>query len=391
MPLRYLSTNLAYLFPSDGIDFMHPLFSRITHLQVWDDLDTARWEEWSGLTTIPNLTHLAFLLTKSSSIFKNTLAACPGLKVIIFQYSSLGDNPEFGVESLAHDTRFVCLHARPFYVDWQIGARGGEDFWVRAEQFIARRNRGEIAQTVLYNVVVFSNPLPGHVCFDPARLSVAVQSPAISQHVRNVCILHSLVGFPDDLQPIFAKCSAIQNLFLIGRHSALLPFLSVMPLRRLYTGLAYLFALAGIDFMHLLFSQITHLQLADRLPNAQWEEWQGLSTIPNLTHLAFQRLETLSIFQNILPACPGLQVLVHLQPYAKKSEIVLESLANDTRFVSMPATSLSTDWQIGARGGDDMWVRAEKFIARRNNGEIDRKIFVLQEEASRTITSRSER
>ncbi|KAJ6481923.1 hypothetical protein C8R45DRAFT_1003463 [Mycena sanguinolenta] len=145
MPLRRMSTNLANLFSSGGIDFMHPLFSRITHLQVWDNLDTTRWEDWRGLAAIPNLTHLAFLMTKSFLIFQNTLAACPGLKVLIYQYSSLSDNPEFGVESLAHDTRFVCLHAKSFYVEWQRGARGGEDFWVRAEKFIARRNCGEIA------------------------------------------------------------------------------------------------------------------------------------------------------------------------------------------------------------------------------------------------------
>jgi hypothetical protein len=33
------------------------------------------------------------------------------------------------------------------------------------------------------------------------------------------------------------------------------------------------------------------------------------------------------------------------------------------------------DWQIGARGGDDFWVRAEQFIAKRISGEVDRKFL----------------
>jgi hypothetical protein len=42
----------------------------------------------------------------------------------------------------------------------------------------------------------------------------------------------------------------------------------------------------------------------------------------------------------------------------------------------MPAPPLSADWQIGARGGDDFWVRAEKFVAQRVSGQVDRKFRV---------------
>ncbi|KAJ7236860.1 hypothetical protein B0H12DRAFT_1327184 [Mycena haematopus] len=143
MPLRRLSTALGDLFPSVAIDFRHPLFSRITHLQLTDDMDRAQWEEWRGLAMIPNLTHLAFLLGKSLSIFQGTLAVCPRLQVLVYLHSSWDDSG-IGLESLAHDTRFVCLPAPFYYEDWQIGARGGDDFWVRAEKFIAQRNRGDV-------------------------------------------------------------------------------------------------------------------------------------------------------------------------------------------------------------------------------------------------------
>ncbi|KAJ6481934.1 hypothetical protein C8R45DRAFT_1003500 [Mycena sanguinolenta] len=144
MPLRRLSTKLAYLFRLVRIDFTHSLFSRITHLELRDGLEGAGWEELKGLTTIPNLTHLAFLMEKSLSIFQNILAGCPGLQVLIYLY--FHSNPGRGLGSLAHDTRFVCIPAPSFYTDWQIGARGGDDFWVRAENFIAQRNSGEISR-----------------------------------------------------------------------------------------------------------------------------------------------------------------------------------------------------------------------------------------------------
>ncbi|KAJ7230841.1 hypothetical protein B0H12DRAFT_1328396 [Mycena haematopus] len=235
-------------------------------------------------------------------------------------------------------------------------------------------------EPILYSVVVFVSPLPGHICFDSAHFSSAVQLPAISQHVTNL-LLSVDVPFIH-LEPILSRCSAVQNLALYGGDSSVLPFLSAMPLRRLYTALEdYLFPSVAIDFTHPPFSRITHLQLTDSLVRAQWEEWRVLAIIPNLTHLAFLLDKSLSIFQNTLTACPRLQVLIYLHtPGQDKPGIGLESLAHDTRFVCLPAPAYLADWQIGARGGDDFWVRAEKFIAQRNCGEIDRETFVLRKQ-----------
>ncbi|KAJ6481924.1 hypothetical protein C8R45DRAFT_314872 [Mycena sanguinolenta] len=88
-------------------------------------------------------------------------------------------------------------------------------------------------EPVLYDVVVFSDPLPGHVCFDLVRLSAAVQSPAISQCVKNLCVTRLAESSLRHLLRILARCSSVQNLVLVGNHSGLLPSLSAMPLRRL--------------------------------------------------------------------------------------------------------------------------------------------------------------
>ncbi|KAJ7847815.1 hypothetical protein B0H14DRAFT_2510340 [Mycena olivaceomarginata] len=237
-------------------------------------------------------------------------------------------------------------------------------------------------EPMLYSVVVFSDPIDGHVRFDPVRFGSAIQSQTISEHVKN--LLTPYENFPLlDLDLILASCSAVQNLVLFPNQSDLLPFLSTMPLRRLSTALTDVFPATGVDFMHPLFSRLTHLELMDTLTNAVWEEWKGLTLIPNLTHLAFLIEKSLAIFQGVLAACPALQVLVSLHWGFKGisyAGIGLEPLSQDTRFVCMPAPPLSADWQIGARGGDDFWVRAEKFVAQRVSGQVDRGTFVLQEQ-----------
>lgn len=181
-----------------------------------------------------------------------------------------------------------------------------------------------------------------------------------------------------DLELVLASCSAVEDLALMGflADSDLLPFVAAMPLRRLATTLTDLFFTAGINFTHSLFAHITHLVLEEHINSSQWDEWKGLALIPHLTHLAFVFERSLPVFHGALAACPVLQVLVLLDMHflsMPDTGMGLESLADDTRFVSVRIPPRAQDWQIGAWGGDDFWVRAEKFIAKRVSGEVDRK------------------
>ncbi|KAJ7321878.1 hypothetical protein DFH08DRAFT_941795 [Mycena albidolilacea] len=219
-------------------------------------------------------------------------------------------------------------------------------------------------EPILYSMVVFCDLIDGHVCFEPVQFSSVIQSQEISEHVRRLFASHEL---GPHLDLVLASCSAVQNLAL---DSSLWPdhllFLSTMPLRRLSTAIANAFPA---------------ITLMDRLEDALWEKWKGLALIPNLTHLAFLMQKSLAIFQGALDACPALQVLVYL--YFKGivyEKIHLQPFAQDTRFACIPAPPFASDWQIGARDGDDFWVRTERFIAQRVSGQIDRGTFVLQED-----------
>ncbi|KAF8185824.1 hypothetical protein K438DRAFT_1936900 [Mycena galopus ATCC 62051] len=217
-------------------------------------------------------------------------------------------------------------------------------------------------EPILYSVVVFSHPVPEY-------------SQAISQHVKNLLCTNITVP----LEPILASCSAVQNLALYARNPGLPALLSAMPLRRLYTTLESLFRPTDVDFTHSLFSHITHLRVMDSIDPNSWKTWKGIALIPNLTHLALEANSSLPIFQDVLAACPALRVLVCLYSYSIVSHLVerFKSPARDTRFVCIRAPVFIEDWQTGAWGGEDFWVQAERFIAQRDSGEVDRGIFVL--------------
>ncbi|KAJ7141965.1 hypothetical protein C8R43DRAFT_586550 [Mycena crocata] len=60
MPLQRLACDLSVLFPSTGVDFNHALFSKITHLNLYqgEGLFPTSWAR--SLGNLPCLTHLSF-------------------------------------------------------------------------------------------------------------------------------------------------------------------------------------------------------------------------------------------------------------------------------------------------------------------------------------------
>ncbi|KAJ7203605.1 hypothetical protein GGX14DRAFT_651779 [Mycena pura] len=180
------------------------------------------------------------------------------------------------------------------------------------------------------------------------------------------------------LQFILSASSAVENLW-IGTSEAtsfLLPFIGVLPLKRLYCDLENLFAdKAQIDFGHPLFSRLTHLEL---LNHTTTDHYFDLALIPHLTHLAFNTAEFLGMSPTLLKTCKSLRVLVLVMlgrgydsEVAAKHE-ALGQLSEDPRFVQMFCSQFVDDWKSGALTGSDYWSRAEDFIARRRSGEIDR-------------------
>ncbi|KAJ7847804.1 hypothetical protein B0H14DRAFT_3674664 [Mycena olivaceomarginata] len=179
MPLRRLSTALTDVFPATGVDFMHPLFSCLTNLELIATLTNSVWEEWKGLTLIPNVTHFAFLIGGSLTIFRGVLAACPALRVLVFLhwgFEGVGVSYEgIGLEPLSQDTRFVGMPAPPLSADWQIGARGGDDFWIRAEKSLLSESLVRLIQES-HQLEILLHRLPSETMSNPKTFDAFVPS-----------------------------------------------------------------------------------------------------------------------------------------------------------------------------------------------------------------------
>ncbi|KAJ7604475.1 hypothetical protein FB45DRAFT_51216 [Roridomyces roridus] len=141
LPLKRLHASLVPLFFPKPIEFQHPLFSRLTHLEIFDRQVSVELASWSGLAVLPHLTHLAFNDEDFLYIFPDILRLCPSLKVLALVLAYHGHPPRVS-EELARDPRFVWMMCAQFIQDWHMGALSGADYWTRAEDFVARRRAG---------------------------------------------------------------------------------------------------------------------------------------------------------------------------------------------------------------------------------------------------------
>ncbi|KAJ6623343.1 hypothetical protein B0H10DRAFT_809609 [Mycena sp. CBHHK59/15] len=183
-------------------------------------------------------------------------------------------------------------------------------------------------------------------------------------HVRDVLF----VGRPNEAYKILSVCAATVNVLFsrVGVGSnlrGLQTCLGELPLQRFSGNLGQFFSqLPAPDFTHALFSHITHLDIAEEGSDPTWA---GLALIPTLTHLSFRlssfpRLNSRAILDN----CSSVKVLVIVWPNQAYLNTYAPAFADvkDRRFVMLLVPDYYVDWAIGARGGEDYWVRAEEIV-----------------------------
>ncbi|KAJ7445039.1 hypothetical protein FB451DRAFT_1293179 [Mycena latifolia] len=139
LPLQRFSAYLSHLFTTpSGPDFTHPLFAQMTHLDIRDPY----FQGSPDFVLIPHLTHLSIRRTTvSTSVCGTILADCKSLKVLVIllnSQSALDATAPYFAE-VAADPRFVMIAVADYEADWELGARGGEDYWARAEELVNRR------------------------------------------------------------------------------------------------------------------------------------------------------------------------------------------------------------------------------------------------------------
>lgn len=136
-----------------------PLFLSITHLSFYQEkIEMERpkpsdWHDWSQLASLPALTHLALSEELSRDILSQAVVECPGLVLAVTLFWTVDERADataFAKSLATADPRVVVMVMESNIIeDWKIGARGSDDFWVRADMFVARKRKGEIQSPYL--------------------------------------------------------------------------------------------------------------------------------------------------------------------------------------------------------------------------------------------------
>jgi hypothetical protein len=138
---------LAELFDDLTIDLTHPMFSSVTHFDVFDSVDSPRDPIHGQLSLLPALTHLCLNNHVPFNVLRTVLRDCRTLRVLANLFSSVRrDNAEALARNIPlQDPRFVVVLWEDYWADWERGAGGRKDFWARADDFVEQKLNGEIA------------------------------------------------------------------------------------------------------------------------------------------------------------------------------------------------------------------------------------------------------
>ncbi|KAJ7735854.1 hypothetical protein DFH07DRAFT_110108 [Mycena maculata] len=136
VPLQTLAIDLNSLFAfgKTPLDFLHPVFRNVTHLQVLSGLSRPT-KEWAGIKNMPQLTHFAFTNPNERQMVIPALLGCSQLECCVL-LCPLGVNGAFW---LPDDVRFVAMSRPDDCGDWLRGITTEDDYWKRAEAVIAAR------------------------------------------------------------------------------------------------------------------------------------------------------------------------------------------------------------------------------------------------------------
>ncbi|KJA18362.1 hypothetical protein HYPSUDRAFT_218282 [Hypholoma sublateritium FD-334 SS-4] len=177
-------------------------------------------------------------------------------------------------------------------------------------------------------------------------------------------VKHLLVGGDltvNDINKMLLSCPNVIEFGLWSPHPArefLLCFRE-LKLERLSANLS------SLNLADPAFSQLTHLDVTDL--GTTWQQWQALTYIPRLSHVAINKSVDTDILIRLLRHCPKLEILM----IVKNSDCweKHEALITDPRFVMMHITRyVVSDWANGAAGKGDMWDGAEAISSAKQRG-----------------------
>ncbi|KAJ7438916.1 hypothetical protein B0H11DRAFT_2103416, partial [Mycena galericulata] len=150
MDLRQLSLSLEHFFDGVGyIEINHPLFTSITHLEIFDDITKSHTQIGQQIASLPTLTHLCLNGRIPADILRAILSECPNLHILVnlWHYYKVTEGRALARNPPLKDSRFVVGIYRDYWREWEASARGDNDCWRAAENFIAQKRCGAIPES----------------------------------------------------------------------------------------------------------------------------------------------------------------------------------------------------------------------------------------------------
>jgi hypothetical protein len=145
MHLQQLGGSLSELFDyRSAVDLTHRMFAHITHLDIFDHMvDT---QSSAQIPILPALTHLCLNNNVPWDVIQTVLAECKKLDILANIWDSdFSDRARERAQDVrVDDVRFVVGLYTDYLADWEAGARGRPNVWTKADDFVARKRRGEI-------------------------------------------------------------------------------------------------------------------------------------------------------------------------------------------------------------------------------------------------------
>ncbi|KAF7303826.1 hypothetical protein MIND_00612400 [Mycena indigotica] len=279
--LHYWNSSMRAIFGElERVDLSRKGFQNITHMHMFDLLEDEHLAMASQLLQLPRLTHLA-LNNPPDLISGSLLRGCRHLLVfnrILTQSVTLDQAREMAnkLPFEGQDERYlVSLFPERYWDDWTNGAFGGEDIWTRAEDFLAKKRRGEISAS----------------CY----LLEARQSREDCFQLLALCSnLHSFAW----TGPSFAALSPVRLLFLLDGY----------PNLQYFNGsLNAVFGSANaFDLGHSAFRNITHMHVFEIVEPDDLRIPIALTAVPRLTHLALNSVKlSIARYSEGMPSLAG--------------------------------------------------------------------------------------
>ncbi|KAJ7705480.1 hypothetical protein B0H17DRAFT_1326265 [Mycena rosella] len=152
--MRKWSGHLNQLFGTPAaIDFTHPFFRAITHLDIFDTVTGNDMEAYVSLAAMSALTHLCLNGQVGEAFSWRVLDECAHLQVLVNMWEEEIDTHlarAIAANPPVSDKRFVvCLYYENYLKDWEVGARGAPIFGRRRTTLLSESAGGKSRRPVI--------------------------------------------------------------------------------------------------------------------------------------------------------------------------------------------------------------------------------------------------